>query len=146
MNSFDRAAIPCCVFNHETMNDFESIKAILTATFEVEPLEAYFWEKSTTPSPWNTYWTDTDRKCGPLDINDPVFGPHWTRYSGAHSGFPCDPEDPCDSGGNNCAGTHSTIGHAAAAATTAKSHGILLIVVVPPTLTTCKLDAYNWQW
>jgi hypothetical protein len=48
--------------------------------------------------------------------------------------------------GHNCAGTHSTIGHAAAAATTEKSFGIPLIVVVPHTPTPSEIDAYNWHW
>jgi len=61
------------------------MEVILKATFEEEPLEAYFWEQSTVPSPWNTYWTDAAREGGGLDMNDPVFGPHWTRYLGAHS-------------------------------------------------------------
>jgi hypothetical protein len=145
-NWFDLAGIPCLVFEPEPLNAFESIEAILTASFEEEPLEAYFWEQSAVPSPWNTYWTEAAREGGGLDINDPVFGPHWTRYTGAHSWFPCDPEELCDCEGHNCAGTHSTIGHAAAAATTAKSLGIPLIVVVPPTPTPSELDAYNWHW
>jgi hypothetical protein len=75
---------------------FESIKTVLAATFEEEPHEAYFWEQSTVPSPWNTYWTDAAREGGVLDINDPVFGPHLTQYSGAHSWCPSDPEALCD--------------------------------------------------
>jgi hypothetical protein len=128
------------------VNAFERIDAILTATFEKEPLEAYFWVLSTVPSPWNTYWRDAAREGGGLDINDPVFGPHWTRYSGAHSWFPCDHDELCDCEGYNCAGTHSTVGNAAAAATTAKSLKIPLLVVVPLTLTPSGLDTYNWHW
>jgi len=128
------------------LNAFDSIEIILTATFKEEPLEAYFCEQSTVPSPWNTYWTDAAREVGGLDINDPVFGPHWTRYSGAHSSFPCDHEEPCDCEELNCVGTHSTVGHAAAVATTAKSLGIPLIVIVPPTPNSSEIDAYNWHW
>ena len=144
-NWFDLAGTPWLVFEPEQLNAFESIEAILTAFFEEEPIEVYFWEQSPVPSPWNTYWTDAARDGGGLDINDPVFGPHWTRYPGAHSWFPCDPERPCDCEGNNCAGTHSTVGHAVAAATTATSLGIPLIVIVPLTPTPSELDAYTWH-
>jgi len=145
-NWFDLAGTAGLVFESESLNVFDSIEAILSVTFEEEPLEAYFLEQSTVPSPWNTDWTDAAREGAGLDINDPVFWPHWTRYSGAHSWFRCDPEEPCDCEEHNCAGTHSTIGHAAAAATTAKSLGIPLIVVVPLTLTPSELDAYIWNW
>jgi hypothetical protein len=145
-NWFDLAGISCLVPEPEPLNALESIDAILTASLEEEPLEAYFWEQSTVPSPWNTYWTDAAREGGGLNIHDPVFGPHWTRYTGAHSWFRCDPAQECNCEGPNCAGTHSTIGHAATAATTAKSLGIPLIVVLPPTPTPSELEAYNWQW
>jgi len=145
-NWFDLAGIPCLVFEHELLNAFESIEDILTASFEEEPLEAYFWEQSAVPSPWNIYCTDAGREGGGLGIKKPVFGPHWTRYTGALSWFPCDPEQPCDCEGYNCAGTHSTVGHAAAAAITAKSLGIPQIVIVPPTPTPSELDAYTWHW
>ena len=146
MDWFDLAGTSCLVFEPEPSNPLKSIEAILAASFEEEPLEAYFWEQPTVPSLWNTYWTDAAREGGGLDINDPVFGPHWTWYTGAHSWFHFDPEEPCDCEGHNCADTHSTIGHAAAAATTAKSLGIPLIVVVPPTPTPSEIDAYNWHW
>jgi hypothetical protein len=145
-NWFDLAGIPCLVFEPEPLNTLESIEAILTASFEEEPLEANFWEQSAVPSPWNPYLTDASRECSGLDINDPVIEPHWTRYTGAHSWFPCDPEEPCECEGHNRAGTHSTIGHAAAAATTATSVVIPLIVIVPPTPTPSEIDAYNWHW
>ena len=143
MNWFDLARTPCLVFEPKPLNAFESIKAILAATFEEEPLQAYFWEQLTVPSPWNTYWTDAAREGGGLHINDALFGPHWTRYSGAHSWFRCDPEEPCDCEGHNCVGTQLTIGHAAAAATIAESLKIPLIVVVPLTPTPSELDAHN---
>jgi hypothetical protein len=137
----------CCLhFEPEPLNAFDSIEARLVAIFEEEPLEAYSWEQSTVPSPWNIYWTDTAREGSGLDINDPMLGPHWTRYTGAHSWFPSDPEEPCDCEENNCARTHLTVGHAAAAATTAKSHGIPLIVIVPLTPTPSEIDAYKWHW
>jgi len=139
-NCFDLAAIPCLVFEPEPLNAFESSEEILTESFKEEPHEAYFWEQSTVPSLWNTYWTDAAREGGGLDIDDPVFGPHWTRYTGAHSGFPCDPEQPCDCEGHNCAGTQSTIGYTAATVTTAKSRGIPLIVIVPLTPTPSEID------
>jgi hypothetical protein len=50
-NLFDHAGTPCHVFEPEPLNAFESIKAILAATFEEEPLEVYFWEQSDIPSP-----------------------------------------------------------------------------------------------
>jgi hypothetical protein len=145
-NWFDLAGTPCFVFEPEPLNAFDSIEGVLLSSLEEEPFEACFWEQSTVPSPWNTYWTDAARQGGGLSINDPLFGPHWTRYLGAHSWFPFDPEEPCDCEGHNCAGTHSTVGHAAAAATTAKSPRVPLIVVEPPTLTPSEIDAYNWHW
>jgi hypothetical protein len=54
-NWFDLTGIPCVVFEPEPLNTFESIEAILAASFEKEPPEAYFWEQSAVPSPWNTY-------------------------------------------------------------------------------------------
>jgi hypothetical protein len=135
------------VFEPESLNVFDCIEAILAATFEEEPLETYFGAQSTVPSPWNICWTDTARGGGGLAINDTVFGPHWTWYTGAHSWFPHDPEERCGCEGHNCFGTHSTVGHAAAAATTtAKSLGVTLIVIVPPTPTPSEIDAYNWHW
>jgi hypothetical protein len=145
-NLSDLTGIPSVVFIPAPVNAFESIEAMLEASFEEEPLEAYFWEQSTVPSPWNTYWRDAAREGGRRDINDPVFGPQLTRYTGEHSSFPCDPQEPCDCERHNCAGTHSTIEHAAAAATAAKSLRIALIVVVPMTPTASEIDAYNWHW
>jgi hypothetical protein len=145
-NWLNLAGTPCLVFEPEPLNTFNSMEAILAAAFEEDPLEAYFWEQSTVPSPWNTYWTATAKEGSGLDIDDPVFGPHWTRDTGVHSLFPCNPEEPCDCEGHNCAGTQLTIGHAAAAATTAKSLGIPLIVVVPLTPISSEIDAYNWHW
>jgi len=84
-NWFDLAGTPCLVFEPEPLNAFDSIEAIVAATFDEEPLEAYFWEQSTVPSPRNTYWTDAAREGGGLDMNNPVLRPHLTRYSGAHS-------------------------------------------------------------
>jgi len=127
------------------LNNFESIEARCAAIFENEPLKAFFSEQSAVPSDWNAYWTDTVGEGGRLDINNPMFGPHWTRYFGAHSWFSCDPEDPCDYDGHNCAETQSTVGHAAAAATTAKSLGIPVSIVVPPTPTPSEIDPYNWH-
>jgi len=118
-NWFNLAGTPSRVFEPEPLNTVESVDTLLAATFEEEPLEACSWEQSTVPSPWNTYSTDAGREGGGLDSNNPLFGPHWTRYTGAHFWFPCDPEETCDCEGHNCAVTHSTIGHAAAAATTA---------------------------
>jgi hypothetical protein len=134
MNWFNLARTLCLIFEPEVLNAFDSIEAILTATFEKEPLEAYFWEQSDVPSPWNLYWTDAAREWSGLDINDQVFGQHWTKYRGLHWGLltDCDPEEPCDCEEHNCVGAQLTIRHAAAAATTAKSLGIPPIVVVLP--------------
>jgi hypothetical protein len=41
-NSFDLAGIPCLVFEPKPFNTFEGVDAILAATFQEEPLEAYF--------------------------------------------------------------------------------------------------------
>jgi hypothetical protein len=79
-NWLDVTGTPCHVFELEPLNTFESIEVVLEATFEQEPLEAHCWEQSDIPSPWNSYWTDAAREGGGLDINDPVFGQHWTKY------------------------------------------------------------------
>jgi hypothetical protein len=146
MNWFDFARTPRLVFEPEPLNAFDSIEVKLAATFQAQPLEAYCWEQSTVPCRWNLYWTEEARERSGLDINDPVFGSHWTRYLGAHSWFPCNPEEACDCERHNCLGTHSTVGQAAAAATTAQSLGIPLIAVVPLTPTPPEIDTYNWHW
>jgi hypothetical protein len=146
MNWFQLTGTPCLVFKPEPLNAFDRIEAIRVATFEEKPREAYFWEQSSVLSAWNIYWTDVAREGSGLDINKPVFGPHWTRDSGAHSWFPCDPEEPCDCEGHYCFGVSLTAGHTAAAVTTAKSLGIPLIVVVPPTPTPSEIDTYNRHW
>ena len=118
MNWFDLAGTPCDLFEHEPLNTFESIDAVLAANFEEEPFEDYFYEQSEVPSLGNVYWKDAAWEGGGLDSNDPVFGLHWTKYSGLHLGWitNCDPEEACECEGHNCAGAQSTIGHAAAAA------------------------------
>jgi len=145
-NWFHHAGIFCLVLEPTPLNTFESIEVLPAATFKEEPLKAYFWEQSTVLSPCKNYWTEAAREGGGLGINHPVFGPHRPRYSGAHSWFPCDSEEPCDCEGHNCAGTHSTIGHTAAAATTSKSLGIPLIFIVPPTPSPSEINPYNWHW
>jgi len=139
-NWFDLARTPCSLSERKPWNAFDSIEAILAATFKEEPLEAHFFEQSDVPSPWNTYWTDAAREGAGLDINDPVFGQHGTKYSGLCLGLftNCDPNEPCDCEGHNCVGAQSTVGHTAAAATTAKSLGIPQIVLVPPSPTPSK--------
>jgi hypothetical protein len=82
-NWFDLAGIPYLVFEHEPLNALQSIEAILAESSRLDPLEADFWEQSMVPSPWNIYWTDAARDGGGLDLNHPVFGQHWTRYTGA---------------------------------------------------------------
>jgi hypothetical protein len=148
MNWFDLAGTPCYDFEPEPLNAFECIETVLAAPFEKEPLEAYFWERSDVPSPWNTYWTAAAREGSGLDINDPVFGQHWTKYCRLHCGLftDCDPEDSCHCKGHHCVGAQLTVGHTAEAATTAKSLGIPLIVVVPLTSTASEIDAYGWHW
>jgi hypothetical protein len=54
MNSIDLAGSPCLVFEPEPLNAFVSIEAVLAATFNQDPLEAYFWEQSDILSPWDT--------------------------------------------------------------------------------------------
>lgn len=54
-NWFDCTGTPCCVFELETLNAFKSIEAVLTADFEAQPLETYFFEQSNVPAWWNLY-------------------------------------------------------------------------------------------
>jgi hypothetical protein len=92
-NRFDHAGTTCLFFDTEPSYAFDSIQAILATTFEKVHLEAYSWEQSTVPSPWNMYSTDSARVGGGLAINDAVFALNWTLYSGAKSSFSCDPEE-----------------------------------------------------
>jgi hypothetical protein len=119
------------------------MEVLLASVLGDESLEEYFCKQSTVSSPWSTYLTDAAQEGGGLLINDPVFGPYWTRHKGELSVFPCDPEELCDCDGHHCARTHPTIGHAAGAVTTAKCLRIPPIVVVPPTPTPSKVDADN---
>jgi hypothetical protein len=114
------------MFEPEPLNPFKSIEAIRAATSEEEIFEASSFEQSDIPSPGNTYLTDAARGGGGLDINDPVFREHWTKYAGLHCALltNCDPEESCDCEGHNCVGAQSIIGYAAATATTAKSLGV----------------------
>ena len=73
-NSDDLTDMPCNYFEPEPLNSFSNIDVFLEATFEEEPLEAYFWQQSTLPSLWNLYGTDVAREGRGLDTNDPVFG------------------------------------------------------------------------
>jgi hypothetical protein len=132
-NWSDLAGTSCLGFEPESLNAFESIEVVPGTIFEEEPLEAYFWDQSDVPSPWNTYWTDTAREGGCLDINDPGFGQHWTKYHWLNFGLFTDDncEEICNCEGHNCVEAQLSVGHAAAAATTAKSLGVPLIVVVP---------------
>jgi len=77
------------IFKPERSNAFHSIETILAVTLENECLEAYFWEQSDVPYTWNGYWTESAREGESLDINDPVFGQHWTRNIEAHRWCPC---------------------------------------------------------
>jgi hypothetical protein len=79
-NRFDLAPVPCLVFQLEPVNAFESIEAVLAATFQEEPFETYFVELPDFPSLWHTYWTDAAIQRVGLDINHPVFGKHCTMY------------------------------------------------------------------
>jgi hypothetical protein len=130
------------------LNVFDNLEAILTATFPEDTLVLYFFEQSNVPSPWNLYWTDATWEGGSLDFHDPVFGQHWTNYSGLQFGWctNCDPEEACDWEGHNCIGVQSTIRNATAAVTIAMLLGILLIVGVPQTRTLSEIDAYNLPW
>jgi len=46
-NSFDLAGTPCVLSEPTSLNNFKSIKSVLTATFEQDPLEANLCEQST---------------------------------------------------------------------------------------------------
>jgi hypothetical protein len=46
MHWFDLAGTLCLDFEPEPLNAFESIEAVLSATIEEEPSEAYSWEQS----------------------------------------------------------------------------------------------------
>jgi len=85
------------MFESKHLNTCDSIEAILAATFEEKPLEAYFWDQSDVPSPWNTYWSDTAQEDGGLDIIDPGLGQHWTKYRGVDFGLftNCDTYEAC---------------------------------------------------
>jgi hypothetical protein len=54
-NLFHVGGIFCLVFEPEPLNAFESIEALLTATFEEEPQEVHFLEQSDISSLCNTY-------------------------------------------------------------------------------------------
>jgi hypothetical protein len=62
------------VFEPKPLNAIESIKAILTATFEEEPLATDLWESPDVPSAWNAFWTYAARDGSGWDINDSVSG------------------------------------------------------------------------
>jgi len=49
MNSVDLSRTPVSVFEPDPLNTFNGIKAIITTTFEEEPLEAYFVNNQTLP-------------------------------------------------------------------------------------------------
>jgi len=66
------------VFKPKPLNAFRSVQAILVVTVEEEPLNMYLLEQSTVSSPWNLRLMDAVREGGGLDINDLVFGQHWT--------------------------------------------------------------------
>jgi len=136
--------IPCLVVKLEHFNAAKTIKTVLVAPSEEQPFAAYFWEQLSLHSSWNLYWTDTGTEGRDLDIYNPVFGEQWTRCSGVHSWFVCDPKKPCNCQGYNCNGTHSTRCHAALVASTPKFLSVLSIVVVLPTPTSSKINEYNW--
>jgi len=145
---FDLFGISCYVFEPEQLNAFECLEALLTATFMEEPLVAYFWEQLDIPSTWNTHCTNAAREGAGMDIHNPMFEQHWTKYRRLHIGqfTDCDPKEACDCERHNCVGAQSMGGHTAAAAITAISLGILQIVEIPSTLTPSETDAYNWHW
>jgi hypothetical protein len=67
------AGISCVVFQPAPLNAIESIEAVLAATIKEELLEAYLFEQSNIPSPWNMYWSSAATEGGGIDIHDPVF-------------------------------------------------------------------------
>jgi hypothetical protein len=145
-NWFDLAGTPYTLSEPEPLNTIESIEGLLKTEVDDICLPAYFWEQSDIPSPWILYWTEAAAYGGGLEIDDPVVGNSWTRYSGAHSWCDCDIDTPCWGEGRDCRGTHETEGHAPAAAAIAKTPEIPLIVVEPLTPTPYKLDQFNWHW
>jgi len=79
-NRHDLTKTLCPVLEPDPSNGFDSIGAILATTLEAEPLEAYFWEQSDVPSPWNLYGTKAAAYRGGLELDDPTFGDSWTKY------------------------------------------------------------------
>jgi hypothetical protein len=127
----------------EPLNAFESIEGLLNIEVDDVYLPAYFWEQSDTPSPWNLYWTEAAVYGGGLTIDDPVFGNNWTKYWGAHSWFPYDPNLPFECAGHGCRATHKTEGCAPAAAETIK---VLEIIVTSPTASYTEPEVVSWNW
>ena len=107
INFFDLAGQTTNLFEHEPLNSFNSIDAVILEP--EEPLEAYFWEEPQAVSPWNSYWTEAAKYGGGLQINDPVFKDSWTKYYGLHVN--CEEEEVCYCE-HNCGGTHTTKGRA----------------------------------
>jgi hypothetical protein len=67
---------PICELERKPLNAVDSIKAILTATFEDDPLEADISNHPTVPSPGNSSRTDAAKKGGGLDSNDHTAYPY----------------------------------------------------------------------
>ena len=85
-NCVDLNGTPGHAFEPESLNTFNCTEFMLTPTLAADHLEVDFWEQSDVPSHWNLYWTEAARDGGGGDINAQVYGQHWTRYLGAHSG------------------------------------------------------------
>jgi hypothetical protein len=136
-NWFHEAGTHCTNSEPGPGNTFVCIEGLMNSEIE-EPLPAYFWEQSDTPSPWNLYWTEAAACGGGLEIDDLVIGNSWTRYWGAHSSFTCDPDIPSKWEGQGSGATHETEGRAPAATETI---GIPEIVITPPTY-----EPTEWHW
>jgi hypothetical protein len=106
LNFFDLAGLTTNYCEHEPLNSFNSIDAILLESNE--PLDEYFWAEPQPVSPWNSYWNEAAKYGGGLQINNLVFKDSWTKYYGLH--INCEDEECyCE---HNCGGTHTTKGWA----------------------------------
>ena len=81
-NFFNLAGWTKNLFEHEPLNTFDGIEAVLLET--EEPWEEYFWSEPQPVSLWNFYWTEAIRNTGGLQIDDPVFKNVWTKYYSLH--------------------------------------------------------------
>lgn len=125
----------------EPLHFFETIEGLLNTEVDDLTLPAYCQEQSDIPSTWNVYWTEAAAYGGGLALDVLLFVNSWTEYWGAHRGFKCDPDLPCECEGQSSLRTHSMEGYQPAAPATANPLAIPLIVIEPPTQTPAEIDA-----